>query len=259
MIRIFVGCAANNEDLESQAVLEWSLRKHTKRELSITWMQLSRDRTSPWYSNDGHGWATRFWTTPFSGFRWAVPEQCDWQGQAIYSDSDVIFLADIGELWDQPFEPGKIVIAKGGQRYCVAKWDCAAAKRHLPAMSKLRSDPYIHRGLMGRFAALPQVVQTFAKDADWNRLDLEPFELRERALKAVHYTGIPTQPQLRHAVPRLAKEGGRHWYSGPRREHPRHDLVRLFDQLLVEAISNGYGIERYRKPPFGPYEIRAGH
>src|SRR5690349_3684211 len=113
MIRLFIGCSGNNEDLESQAVLEWSIRKNTKRETDITWMQLSRDPASPFYSDGPHGWQTKFWTTPFSGFRWAIPELCCWEGQAIYSDSDVIFFADIGELWDQPFRDGKCVIAKG--------------------------------------------------------------------------------------------------------------------------------------------------
>lgn len=257
MIRLFVGCAANNEDLESQCVLEWSLREHTKREIEITWMQLSRDSSSPWYSDGRHGWATQFWTTPFSGFRWAVPEQCGWEGEAIYCDSDVIFLADIGELWDQKFQPGKIVIAKAGKRVCVSKWDCAASKRYLPAMSALRGDPYIHRGLMDRFDAMAHIVQPFA-GGDWNRLDLEPFDLADRNVKVLHYTGIPTQPQLRHALPRLKKEGRRHWFQGLAREHPRHDLVRLFDKLLTEAIAHGYTVDRYRREPFGEYQIRTG-
>jgi hypothetical protein len=140
---------------------------------------------------------------------------------------------------------------------CVSKWDCAAARAHLPPIEKLQDDPHIHRGLMRRFAATPAIVQEFA-GGDWNTLDLEPFDLSDPRVKALHYTGIPTALQLKHALPRLAREGTRHWYTGPAREHPGQDLQRLFDRLLVEATAAGYGIERYRREPFGQYDIRAG-
>ena len=256
-IRVFVGCAANNDDLESMAVLEWSLRKHTSRPLEITWMQLSRDPASPFYSDGPHGWQTRFWTTPFSGFRWAVPELCGFEGQAIYTDSDVIFRADIAELWNQPIPAGKMVIAKGGQRLCVSKWDCAAAEKSLPPLTELQGDPRSHRSLMRWIADSPTLVEPF-HDGDWNTLDLEPFDLASPRVKALHCTGIPTQPQLRHALPRLAREGGRHWFGGVARRHPRPEVERLFDKLLAEATAHGFGIERYRREPFGEYNIRAG-
>jgi hypothetical protein len=259
-IRIFVGCASNNEDLESQAVLEWSIRKRTSRPLEITWMHLSRDPASPFYSDGPHGWQTKYWHTPFSCFRWAVPELCGFAGQAIYLDSDIIVLADIAEFWEQPMPAGKVVIAKGGahgQRLCVSKWDCAAAKAYLPTIAELQDGPQKHRMMMRFFADHPGIVVPFAA-GDWNALDLEPFDLADPRVKAVHYTGIPTQLQLKHALPRLAREGGRHWYAGPRREHPQNDLQRLFDKLLAEATANGFGIERYRVEPFGRYDIRAG-
>lgn len=255
-ICLFVGCASANEDLESQAVLEWSIRKHTDRPLEITWMQLSRDPASPFYSDGARGWQTQTWTTPFSGLRWAVPELCGFEGRAIYTDSDVIFRADIGELWDQPMPAGKMAIAKGGQRLCVSLWDCSAARAYLPTPRQLRADSRIHRALMGKFGGMP-VVQPFL-GGDWNVLDLEPFDLANPRVKALHYTGIPTQLQLKHALPRLAREGGRHWYGGPARQHPRADLQRLFDKLLEEATTHGFGIERYRREPFGEYNIRAG-
>jgi hypothetical protein len=257
MIRIFIGADANNGDLESQAVLEWSIRKNTDCDIEITWMQLSRDPASPFYSDGPSGWQTRHWTTPFSGFRWCVPELCGWEGEAIYLDSDLILLADVGELWAQPLPAGKVVLAKGGrhgQRLCVSKWHCFRAFEYLPKLSKLQDDPHSHRGLMRWFADHPGLVQQF--EGEWNALDLEPFDLGK--VKALHYTGIPTQLQLKHALPRLKREGGRHWYTGPVREHPRHDFRRLFDRLLTEAEANGYGIEKYRREPFGEYQIRAG-
>lgn len=253
MIRVFVGCAGNNEDLESQAVLEWSIRKNTAREVDIYWLQLSR---AP--HNALSGWNVTEWTTPFSGLRWAVPWICAFEGQAIYTDSDVIFLADIGELWDQPIAPGKAVIAKGGnhgQRLCVSKWDCAVAKTLLPPLATLKREPGKHRQLMQYFAAYPEIVQPF-EGGDWNALDLERPDLSDPLVKAVHYTGIPTQPHLKYALPRLAREGGRHWYRGVVRPHPMPELQELFDRLLAEATEAGYGIERYRREPFGEYGLK---
>jgi hypothetical protein len=258
-IRMFVGCAANNEDLESQAVLEWSVRKHSKREVLFHWMQLSRDPDSAWHGNGLLGWQTRQWTTPFSGFRWAIAHQCCYEGRAIYSDSDVIYMADIGELWDQQFLPGKVVMAKGasaGWRYCVSMWDCAAVKPHLPGAVEMRRDPNSHSRLMRYFAEHQELVQPFK--GQWNCLDGEGFSyLDNPRLKALHYTHIATQPQLRHAIPRLAREGGRHWFNGGVHEHRRKDIIVLFDKLLEEATKNGFGIERYRVEPYGDYNKKS--
>jgi hypothetical protein len=141
-----------------------------------------------------------------------------------------------------------MVIAKGpehGQRLCVCKWDCWEAQKVLPTIAKLRKDPAAHRWLMQWFATHQEVVQPFA-GGDWNCLDLEPFDLNAPTTKAVHYTGIPTQPHLKYALPRLAREGKRHWYQGPRIEHPRRELQALFDRYLDEAIANGFTPDRYR-------------
>lgn len=64
MIRVFVGCAANHEDAESQSVLEYTLRKYASDDLEITWMKLSRDPESQFYCDieNGRGWNTRGFT-----------------------------------------------------------------------------------------------------------------------------------------------------------------------------------------------------
>ena len=36
MIRIFVGCSANGEDAEAQAMLEYTLRRYASADLEIT-------------------------------------------------------------------------------------------------------------------------------------------------------------------------------------------------------------------------------
>lgn len=253
MIRVFVGCAPNHEDIESQAALEYSIRKHASAEVEIEWMKLSRDPESFWYADGASGWQTSQWATPFSGFRWAIAEHCGFRGKAIYCDSDVIFMADIAELWNQVLKPGKVALAKGGGswRYCVSLWDCAEAGEHVWPVEKLRRVASAHGVMTGYFARAPQLTQQFA--GEWNCLDGEGHRnLRDGSVKALHYTDMSSQPQLRHAMPRLAALGSKHWYNGAVRRHPRDDVVTLFDELLAEAKANGYPPERYAADePFG--------
>jgi len=251
MIRVFVGCAPNHEDLESQAVLEWSIRKHASRPVEITWMRLSRDPKSPW-----HGWRTERWATPFSGFRWAIPSVCGYRGKAVYCDSDVIFMADIADLVDQVMHPGKVALAKGGGswRYCVSLWDCAEAEAHIPSLAALKADPDQHRKMVDYFAGRPQLTQAFA--GDWNCLDGHGHrDLHDGSMKALHYTDMSCQPHLKHALRRLHRDGRQHWFNGKVRAHPRPDVQALFDDMLDEATANGFPPERYASEPlFGDFK-----
>jgi hypothetical protein len=250
MIRIFVGCAPNNDDLESQAVLEWSLRKHASEPLQSEWMPLTRNPGSFWYSNPekNEGWHTRKWATPFSGFRWAVPERCGFEGRAIYMDSDMIAMADIAQLWHQPIPEPAFCLYKGGQRFCVTLFDCARARAHIKPLVYLRANPGSHREMRRTFEANPALAGHF--EGNWNCLDGELYpSVRDPAIKVLHYTTIPQQVQMKHAIPRLEVAGQRHWAVKDGHhvhDHERADLRELFDELLAEATANGYGIDRYR-------------
>jgi hypothetical protein len=253
MIRVFVGCAPNHDDAESQAVLEYTLRQHASEEVEITWMRLSRNPTSPFYSDSGMGWRTERWATPFSGFRWAIPKLCNFDGRAIYTDSDVIFMADVAELWRQEIPRNKVVLAKGGGqgwRYCVSLWDCYEMRRWVPGWDFLLADPEQHLKLCKFFASRPDLVQPF--EGNWNCLDGEDLALDDPALKVLHYTDMSTQPHLKYALNRMAAKGRRHWYNGPVRPHRRPDVIALFDRLLAEAEAAGYPVSKYeQEPPYG--------
>lgn len=261
-VRIFVGCDPNGADAESQAVLEWSIRKFSSLPVEITWMKLSRDPTSPYYSDPetGTGWNTRQWATPFSGFRWSIPEVCNFNGRAIYMDSDIIVLADIAKLWRQNINPGKCVLAKGASaswRYCVSLWDCMAAKKHMRQPLELwKRNPDFHNQQVTYFKNHPELVQPFI--GNWNCLDGETYEYlgnlvdEHPDIKAIHYTSMAHQPQLKYAIPRLAKNNQKHWFDGQVQRHWREDLIAMFDKLLDEAINEGYGPQRYlQEPPYG--------
>jgi hypothetical protein len=99
----------------------------------------------------------------------------------------------------------------------------------------------------------PGSVAPFA-NGNWNCLDGENYRsLRDPDLKILHCTAIPTQPQLRHALPRLAASGGTHWSRHQPQPHPRADVVALFDTMLDEAKANGFAPENYQGKPYGKY------
>ncbi|MGC1310054.1 MAG: glycosyltransferase [Phormidesmis sp.] len=102
-VRVFIGSSPRN--LIEEKVFCYTLKKYTSSPLDI------------YIINGQNGSATRLLTgevktlppgiieripgaTAFSMARWAIPQWCDYQGKAIYCDSDQIALADITELWD---------------------------------------------------------------------------------------------------------------------------------------------------------------
>lgn len=257
-IRLFVGCSANGEDAEAQAMLEYSVRSQTSRDVEITWMKLSRDPASPWYSepNKNAGWNTRGWATPFSAFRWAIPHVCNFEGRGIYVDVDQVFRADIGELNDQVIPPGKGILAKDGRTHCVIVFDCAVMKRHLPPFEEQRRVEGRYRQIR---KSLENVTAKFKNN--WNCLDGERYaSLSDPDIKLIHFTAVPTQPHLKWAIPRLKAAGLMHWNNCVAQPHPNRQVQPLVDKLWAEAQAAGYTVERYLpEEPFGSYDaVRGG-
>lgn len=254
MIRIFVGTPANNEDLESQAVLEYSLRKYASEPIDLTWMKLSNDPNSFWYSTGGRGWNSRGWATPFSGFRWGIPAHCNFEGRAIYLDIDMIARDDIAKLWNQDIKGNAFCIAKDASTFCTTLWDCAKAKPHLPPIKLIKEQYALYANLRRRFPA--DAVQRFEDGQNWNCLDGENYRsVRDPEIKILHCTSIPHQPQLRYAVERLKAKGAAHWSANRYRPLPhwRPEIIELFDEVLAEAIAAGYAPEKYEATTFGKY------
>jgi hypothetical protein len=247
VIRLFVGCAPDGHDAESQAVLEHSIRTRCSEPVDVTWMIATRDPASFW-----NGWDMSRWATPFSGFRWAVPMACGYSGRAIYMDSDLIVLGDLAELWRLDLSPGHVVAARDATRFCVALWDCDLARKHLPQLEALRQADG-HNRASAYFRVRPQLVRSFG--SAWNYLDSAdrgPFG------KIVHYTDLSTQPHLHHAIERLKRAGMAHWYDGPRRPHPRREIAELFHREFDAAIADGYSAARYAPAEhYGPIGKRA--
>ena len=265
MIKLFVGCSANGEDAEAQALLEYTLRKHhPANDIELTWMMLSKDVSSPWYSNPARqeGWNTKGWATPFSAFRWAIPHVCGFEGRAIYTDVDKVFMADIFDLWNQQIPPGKCLLMKDDKHSCVILYDCAAAKKYIPAFETLRRTEGMYRNVRRTIGA---AAANFT--GNWNCLDGENYPtLAHPDIKIIHFTKVETQPHLKWALPRLKAKGKRHWNQWTLKAeqplpHARKDVQPLVDQLWEEAKAAGYTAEKYEAlaANFGSYDaVRGG-
>jgi lipopolysaccharide biosynthesis glycosyltransferase len=224
-IRMFIGSSANGEDAIAEMTYEYTLRKNTKRDLEIIWMRQTNDESSFWY-----GFNDVRWSTPFSGFRWAIPEYCNFEGRAIYTDVDMLNFRDIGELFDLSIPEDKWMLARdgyrfGGKEFCVILFDCDKFKDKIQPMSYWKKTKSYHQEFINVFQYRNLVGEL---DPSWNSHDgdIEPFNI-------LHYTRMATQPWK----PK--------WYIGETQEHPRKDLVDLFWNLSEEAKANGYKIEDY--------------
>ncbi|WP_201526071.1 glycosyltransferase [Psychrobacter frigidicola] len=254
VIKVFVGCDPNNCDLEQMMVLDYSLHKHTSAPVEVVWMQLSRDPNSYWYSNPetGEGWNTTKWATPFSGFRWAIPEYCDFSGRAIYMDADVVILSDLAALWNHPIEGQSIVAAKtiaDMTRLCTCVWDCDNAKSTILPVEQLRKDANSHQKMMDLLKQNPQLVEPYQDS--YNCVDGEALAIED--IKILHYSDMGTQFSHKYALARVSAEGSEHWFDGKIMPHPRQELVELFDSYYNEALAAGYKLDNYRINAFGQF------
>lgn len=236
-IRIFIGTSSNNEDVDAEMVLEYSLRTNTSRELDITLMRQTHDEESPWGS-----WRTDNWSTPFSGFRWAIPEVCNFKGKAIYMDVDQVNLRDIGELYDTDLQ-GKACGARrgvrfGGHEFCVMLIDCKRMGEEVVPIERMKPNGDIHHRYIRKFSGNSDLV--FDLDPRWNNHDGENLSLDN--IWHLHYTNMSTQPWKPN------------WFTGTPENHPREDLVKFWCDMKDKALTAGY-LPKLNNAPFGNYNI----
>lgn len=259
-IRLFVGTSANGEDAEAEMVLEYTARKYSSLPIDITFMrQAAKGPYAGWASCASN-------RTPFTSFRWSPPAMCEYQGRALYTDVDFFFLADLAELWTQPIEGSHVMAMVGpdgklNNSSCIL-FDCAKCKGHVPDLPALKAMRDAHAEMLEYFR--PRREQLIGSiQGDWNCKAYEKMKpgapvppLNLSGAKAYHFTRIEVQLHLRYAVPRLQREGAKHWYTGPVYPHPHTELVELYDQLYQEAAAAGYAVDQYRVTPFAGAERR---
>jgi len=231
MARIFVGTSANGEDSEAELTLEYSLRKNSSCAPEIIWMRQTRDTSSIW-----GGWSTKKWHTPFTGFRWAIPEACQFEGRAIYMDIDMINFRDIDDLFnlDMGNKPFMVREYNGRLETSVILFDCNKSQQYIPPLETLKSTENLSQKMQ-------QIVNKYAGKFDprWNCLDGETRRIDD--IWILHYTKMASQPW--HPS----------WYRGVTEAHARSDIALLWHQLHGEAITSGCKAPEYE--PFGKYDI----
>ena len=218
---MFIGSSSNGEDKKIEAAYEYSLRQNTNEELDITWMRQTPIEEDFWYHEN-----TEKWSTPFSGYRWFIPEYCNFQGRAIYTDCDMINFRDISDLYNIDLE-GRPIAARrgkrfGGHEFCVMVIDNAKMERHSIPVSRQKSISEYHHRMIHKFSGNDELVQEL--DPRWNCLDGEEYPIDE--IWQLHYTNMATQPWRPE------------WYVGPTNEHPRDDIVKVFHDKLDEALED---------------------
>jgi hypothetical protein len=222
-VNLFIGSSSNNEDWEIETAYRYSLEenRNKNRPLNIHWMR---------QSNEGYwsGFQTPRWSTPFSGFRWAIPEFMNFKGLAVYTDVDMINFRDIGDLADE-FMFDRPVLARrgnrfGGHEFCVMVMDCAKMRNEVIPVARQRLNPDYHHRMIDKFSG--NVELTADLDPRWNCLDGD--ERKVDQIWQLHFTNMATQPWK----PK--------WYTGKTEEHPRQDLVKLFEEYRNLGIKEGY-------------------
>ena len=228
MTRLFIGSSSNGEDAQIEAVYEYTLRKNSKKHLEINWMRQTADQDSFWYHEN-----TEMWSTPFSGYRWFIPEHCNFEGRAIYTDCDMINFKDINELWNFDMK-GKPLAARrgdrfGGHEFCVMLIDCQKMKEHIVPVSRQADLTEYHKRMISKFSGNEELVEDL--DPRWNCLDGEDLAIND--IWQLHYTNMATQPWRPS------------WYTGSQTGHPREDIEQLFWSKLDECTLAGQGPKEF--------------
>jgi len=160
--------------------------------------------------------------TEFSLYRFLIPELCNYQGRAIYIDSDTVCLSDIGELFDTPIgdadflarrhtKPNEVVWGLS-----VMLMDCQTCRFDLErVVDEIDAGLYSMSDFLGmgsRFLGYhPYKVGQL--DPAWNM-----FDQRDTRTKLIHYTNLYMQP----------------W------KYPNHPYGDLWFSYLNEALAEGY-------------------
>ena len=208
-IRIYVG-ATEAETLPCK-VLEYSIRKHASMSVEVFPLchaqidipQPKQPKNQP--------------RTPFSFQRFLIPALTNYQGRAIYLDSDMLLFDDIRNLWSVPFHGADLLAVHQSDvsqpQFSVMLLNCDSLSWDIKEIVReLDRGALSYEQLMFEMAVATNVRA--AIEPRWN--SLEHFAEEETAL--LHYTDMNTQP----------------WRS------TGNGLGYLWMQTLFEALDSGH-------------------
>jgi lipopolysaccharide biosynthesis glycosyltransferase len=223
-VRVFIG--SGEASLIERKTAIHSIRKHTKRELDVYVLNGTHNAVE---LNDEEPFLAPMSLrvkyrniTEFSLYRFLIPELCNYEGRAIYIDSDTICLTDIGELFDTPMDDADF-LAKHEAYPGAELWglsvmviDCKRCRFDLERIideidASLYSISDFSCMSPGFLAHHPYRIGRL--DPAWN-----VFDQWDDRTKLIHYTNLYTQP----------------W------KYPNHPYGELWFKYFDEALAAGY-------------------
>ena len=199
-VRVFIG--SGEASLLERKTLIHSLRKNSRRELDIhvfngTHNAIERNDEKPYLAPMSLQLKYRNFTE-FSNYRFLIPEICGHEGRAIWLDSDMVCLGDIGELFDAPLE-GCHFLAKPEAYRGTGTWGLSVM---LIDCEKCRFDiePYFTEVDQGLYTSsdLHQMTPAFLRHHTFKIGKLDPnwnsFDYFDDQTKLIHYTNLMSQP-----------------------------------------------------------------
>lgn len=192
-VRFFI--ASDPRMGKAERALEASIREHTTGPVEITWMRAGDPGWTVGPSNEcstwnigregGHPYSRKGWATDFTGFRWAIPELCEFQGRAIYQDVDQLDLGDMRELFEMPMSGAVKAV---GSKTCVMLMDCTrfGELAWWPSLIEIQQGQSMY-GLAGQLRKNGEIDGSLSKE--WNMPDRWTPTTR-----VLHFTNMRTQP-----------------------------------------------------------------
>jgi lipopolysaccharide biosynthesis glycosyltransferase len=213
MIKIFIGSSAR--DVKAEVALEYTIQKYTSEPVDITWMRSSDNESSVFYNWIQLG-------TGFSGFRWAVPELCNFTGKALYLDVDMLNFKDIAELYYSDMEDYAMLCVR--KETSVTLFNCELMQNFLPPIAVLKTISDIHKYIFSTDSTSHIPLSKIGSlDPRWNVFNGKGFDITDTWI--LHYTDANSQPWADVSTQRS-------W-----RPHPRFDLNQLWYEIYNEAIA----------------------
>src|SRR6267142_5594434 len=200
-VKIFIG--SGEQSLLERKVLIYSLRKHTQRELDIQVFNGSHNAiecegSEPLPAPLSLSLKYRN-LTEFSLYRYLIPELCSFQGRAIYLDSDMVCLTDIGELYDSKLNGCDFLAKRDHDRDGEKPWglsamliDCQRCRFPLAQIfQEIDAGLYTYSEFshMGKRFLAHHPYQPGELDPQWN-----VYDRCDSQTKLIHYTELFTQP-----------------------------------------------------------------
>jgi hypothetical protein len=195
-LNVFVG--AVERDLPAVRTLAHSISKHSSVPVVVT--PLTGVRVSPPRRRENRA------RTPFSFARFAIPELCNYEGRAVYLDSDMLVFDDIAELAALPFGDARVLCSRQeeppvawkdsdwfhpGRQFSVMVLDCERLDWDVQTIvDGLDAGRYSYSDLMFEMCVVPDAGIADTVPTAWNHLEhYEP-----GVTKLLHYTVVPLQP-----------------------------------------------------------------